>query len=308
MLFQQESFAIFFAAVLVLHFMNLPWKLRKFNLLICSYVFYAAWQPAFVLLIMLSTVIDWFAAKNMYYARSNVVRNAWLLISLAANFGMLFYFKYGQFLFDNYGQLIGLLGLEHHPRDLGITLPVGISFYTFQTLSYSFDAYRRRSEPWPDFLDYALYVTFFPQLVAGPIVRSSSFLPQCIEPKRFDVQKLSWGLTLALIGIFEKVVIADGLLAPITERAFGQPDSMRDIVPPGTIEEAWTGVLSFSMQIFGDFAGYSTTAIGVAMCLGFNFQDNFRFPYAAIGFSDFWQRWHVSLSSWLRDYLYIPLG
>jgi D-alanyl-lipoteichoic acid acyltransferase DltB (MBOAT superfamily) len=184
---------------------------------------------------------------------------------------------------------------------LGITLPVGISFYTFQTLSYSIDAYRRTSEPWHSFLDYALYVTFFPQLVAGPIVRSSDFLPQCNEPKRATTVQFSWGMVLVLLGLFEKVVVADVLLAPLTEKAFGGG-------VPSDFVQAWAGVLSFAMQIFGDFAGYSTTAIGIALCLGFTFQDNFRFPYAAVGFSDFWQRWHISLSSWLRDYLYISLG
>jgi D-alanyl-lipoteichoic acid acyltransferase DltB (MBOAT superfamily) len=299
--FNRESFAIFFAVVLALHSLNLPWKLRKFNLLIFSYIFYAAWKPEFVLLIVFSTIVDWFAARKMYYSESKAVRNAWLGVSLVANFGLLSYFKYGQFLFDNYGYLLSWLGEHHSQVNLGITLPVGISFYTFQTLSYSIDAYRRTSEPWHSFLDYALYVTFFPQLVAGPIVRSSDFLPQCVEPKRANISQFSWGLALMLLGLFEKVVLADVLLAPLTEKAFSG-------AVPTDFMQAWTGVLSFAMQIFGDFAGYSTTAIGIALCLGFTFQDNFRFPYAAVGFSDFWQRWHISLSSWLRDYLYISLG
>ncbi|MFC1758935.1 MBOAT family O-acyltransferase [Planctomycetota bacterium] len=296
--FHRESFAIFFLAVLALHYLNLPWKLRKFNLLLCSYIFYAAWEPVFCFLIVFSTIVDWFAARKMYYSESMSVRRLWLGISLCANLGLLSYFKYGQFLYDN---LAPWLAREFSPTDWGITLPVGISFYTFQTLSYSFDAYRRKAEPWHDFIDYALYVTFFPQLVAGPIVRSTDFLPQCLEPKRANAAQLSWGMSLVLLGIFEKVVIADGLLAPISERVFNGS------VPTSAIQ-SWVGVFAFAMQIFGDFAGYSTAAIGIAMCLGFKFQDNFRFPYGAIGFSDFWQRWHISLSSWLRDYLYIPLG
>jgi len=180
-------------------------------------------------------------------------------------------------------------------------LPVGISFYTFQTLSYTLDIYRRKMKPWGSLLDYAMYVTFFPQLVAGPIVRAAEFLPQCRQPRRATGRQLAWGLFLLTLGLFQKSVLADGFLAPVAEILYdgeGIPD----------FATAWVGTLAFTCQIFCDFSGYSTCAIGVGMCLGFSLPDNFRFPYAAIGFADFWRRWHISLSTWLRDYLYIPLG
>jgi D-alanyl-lipoteichoic acid acyltransferase DltB (MBOAT superfamily) len=182
-----------------------------------------------------------------------------------------------------------------------IVLPVGISFYTFQTLSYTLDVYRRKLAPPESFLDYALYVTFFPQLVAGPIVRAADFLPQCMEPRIFSGRNMGWGLSLMVLGLFEKMAIADGILAPIVEAVYDTADRP-DFV------SAWCGTFAFAGQIFLDFSGYSLVAIGSALCFGFSIQDNFRFPYAAVGFSDFWQRWHMSLSSWLRDYLYIPLG
>ena len=178
---------------------------------------------------------------------------------------------------------------------------MGISFYTFQTLSYTMDIYLRRSRSWDSFLDYAMYVTFFPQLVAGPIVRASEFLPQCREPKLANGAQFSWGIAMAVVGLFQKVVLADGLLAPVTEVVY---DSELTV----TLVSAWMGTFAFAGQIFFDFCGYSTTAIGVAMMLGFALPDNFHHPYGSIGFSDFWRRWHISLSTWLRDYLYIPLG
>ncbi len=224
-----------------------------------------------------------------------------MTVSLVANLGLLGYFKYGGFLVDNFLLLMQALGLHVSLATPNIILPVGISFYTFQTLSYTLDVYRRDITPPDSFLDYALYVTFFPQLVAGPIIRTADFLPQCTEPKPFSGEAMGWGLCLMLLGLFEKVAIADGILAPIAEAVYDTTDR------PDLIS-AWCGTFAFAGQIFLDFAGYSLVAIGSALCLGFVIQDNFRFPYAAIGFSDFWARWHMSLSSWLRDYLYIPLG
>ncbi|MHC4180894.1 MAG: MBOAT family O-acyltransferase, partial [Planctomycetota bacterium] len=222
----------------------------------------------------------------------------WVLLSLITNLGLLGFFKYGGFLLENFVVLLNTAGIQYEPALPDIVLPVGISFYTFQTLSYTLDVYRGKTRPWMSFLDFALFVTFFPQLVAGPIIRSGDFLPQCIEPRRATGRQLSWGLTLLVLGLFEKIVVADGLLAPISDKVYAQAGEAGFL-------DAWCGTLAFSGQIFCDFAGYSTCAIGIALCLGFAIQDNFRFPYAAGGFSDFWRRWHVSLSSWLRDYLYI---
>ncbi|HNT89962.1 MAG TPA: MBOAT family O-acyltransferase, partial [Candidatus Hydrogenedentes bacterium] len=274
---------------------------KKFNLLIASYVFYAAWNPPFVILLWISTVVDWFAAKGIARRQSATAKRLWVLVSLLCNLGLLGFFKYGGFLLDNFVLLTNAVGVDFHPARPSIVLPVGISFYTFQTLSYTLDVYRGATKPSRSFLDYALYVTFFPQLVAGPIVRSVDFLPQCATERRVAAGQLGWGLSLLTIGLFEKTVIADGLFAPICDKVYAQAGAAGPL-------DAWIGTLAFSGQIFCDFAGYSTCAIGAAMCLGFAIPDNFRFPYAAVGFADFWRRWHISLSSWLRDYLYISLG
>jgi alginate O-acetyltransferase complex protein AlgI len=303
MLFNSYTFIIFFAVVLVGYYLPLSWGVRKTGLLLASYLFYAAWNPPFVILLWISTVVDWYAARGIERSGRHGRRVLWLLMSLFVNLGLLGYFKYAGFIWDNIVSAAGLAGWELTPMKAGsIVLPVGISFYTFQTLSYTLDVYRRKAKPWHSFLDYALYVTFFPQLVAGPIVRAVDFLPQTEKPKRFDGDRLGWGMTLLVLGLFEKVVLADGLLAPAADALYGSVGNSPDVL------SAWTSTMAFSGQISCDFAGYSTCAIGVAMCLGFDIMDNFRFPYAAVGFSDFWRRWHISLSSWLRDYLYIPLG
>ncbi len=301
MLFNSYTFAIFLAVVLVLHHLPLPWRCRKLNLLVASYVFYAAWDPPFVVLLWFTTALDWIAAACIARARSPRSRRAWLGASLAANLGLLAFFKYGGFALQNLRAGAAALGVDLHFAAPDIVLPIGISFYTFQTLSYTVDVYRRQSQPCRSFLDYALYVTFFPQLVAGPIVRAGEFLPQCGAPRRATGAQFGWGLALLVVGLFQKTVVADGLLAPIADQLYG------DLHQPSPLA-AWHGTLAFAGQIYCDFAGYSACALGAAMCLGFALPDNFRCPYAAIGFSDFWRRWHVSLSTWLRDYLYVPLG
>ena len=275
--------------------------MKKFNLLIASYRFYAAWSPPFVLLLWISTFVDWHAAKWIYTAPTQARRRMFLLLSLATNLGILGYFKYGGFLLENFTTLMNSVGIAYAAPEWSIILPVGISFYTFQTMAYSLDIYLRRAAPAKSLLDFSLFVTFFPQLVAGPIVRPSQLMPQFLEPKRATRSQFYWGLGLITIGLFEKIVLADSFLAPSVDAVFG---AGRAIAPL----DAWVGVLAFSGQIFFDFSGYSTIAIGAALCLGFALPNNFRFPYAAIGFSDFWRRWHISLSTWLRDYLYIPLG
>jgi alginate O-acetyltransferase complex protein AlgI len=301
MLFNSYTFIVFFLAVLAVYHTLRSWTARKGLLLVASYVFYAAWNPPFVVLLWISTVVDWVAARAIHASASRRRRHLFLAGSLMTNLGLLGYFKYGAFLLENFLSLTRALGWDVAVATPNIILPVGISFYTFQTLSYTLDVYRGRITPASSFLDYALYVTFFPQLVAGPIVRAGDFLPQCEEPKRFSGNALGWGLALMLLGLFEKIAIADGLLAPIVEAVYDMPDR------PDLLS-AWSGTFAFAGQIFLDFAGYSLCAIGAALCLGFSIRDNFRSPYAAVGFADFWRRWHISLSSWLRDYLYIPLG
>jgi len=301
MVFNSLTFVVFFACVLVLHSLPLASTTKKINLLIASYLFYAAWNPPFVILLWISTVVDWYAAQGLVKAQRPATRHAWMLLSVVANLSMLGYFKYGQFLLDNCTALMAAAGVAYHPPHYDIVLPVGISFYTFATMSYTLDVYLRRAAPARNLLDYALFVTFFPHLVAGPIMRPTELVPQFAEPHRASARQLGYGLALMTLGLFNKVVLADSFLSSISERIY---DSDKI---PGLLD-AWAATLAFSGQIFCDFAGYSTTAIGAAMCLGFAMPDNFRFPYAAVGFSDFWRRWHITLSAWLRDYLYIPLG
>jgi alginate O-acetyltransferase complex protein AlgI len=300
-LFNSLTFLVFFAVVLALHALPLPWRTKKFNLLVASYVFYGAWNPPFVILLWISTVLDWYVGKWIYREERPGRRWALLLLSIAGNLGILGYFKYGEFLLENWQAAMRMVGIEWVAPEWSIVLPVGISFYTFQTMAYSLDVYLRRERPAESFLDFALFVTFFPQLVAGPIVRPADLVPQFAEPRRATRRQLVWGLGLMSLGLFEKVVVADTLLAPSSDTVFRAADALHPL-------DAWIGVLAFSGQIFSDFAGYTTTAIGAALCLGFSITDNFRYPYAAIGFSDFWRRWHISLSTWLRDYLYVPLG
>jgi len=301
LLFNSLTFIVFLAIVVALHYAPLSWRMKKINLLIASYIFYGAWSPPFVLLLILSTAVDWKAAQWIHNAKTEGGRRFFLLLSLGANLGILGYFKYGEFLLGNFTALMKAIGIDHAPPEWNVILPVGISFYTFQTMAYSLDVYLRRAAPTKSPLDFALFVTFFPQLVAGPIVRPSQLVPQFAEPKQATRQQFFWGVALIIIGLFEKVVLADSFLAPAADGAFGHEGALAPL-------DAWTGVLAFSGQIFFDFSGYSTTAIGTALCLGFALPNNFLYPYAAIGFSDFWRRWHISLSTWLRDYLYIPLG
>ncbi len=301
MVFNSLIFIVFFAVVLALHSAPLPWTVKKINLLIASYIFYAAWNPPFVILLWVSTVVDWFAAQALVRSEGAWRRRGWMLISVIANLGLLGFFKYGQFLVDNFTTLAALVGVHYHPPKSDIILPIGISFYTFATMSYTLDVYLRRAKPARNFLDYALFVTFFPHLVAGPIMRPTELVPQFATPRRATPDQLRFGLALMTLGLFQKMVLADGFLAPAAQAVY-DADKV-----PGLLD-AWISTLAFSGQIFCDFAGYSTTAIGVALCLGFAMPDNFRFPYAAVGFSDFWRRWHITLSSWLRDYVYIPLG
>nr|MBA3608916.1 MBOAT family protein [Chthoniobacterales bacterium] len=301
MLFNSLTFIAFFAIVLALHNSPIPWGGKKLILLVASYIFYGAWSPPFVILLWISTVLDWFVARRLDQTEAPGRRRLLLLVSMVGNLGMLGYFKYGEFLMENFVQAMSLLGVIYQPSKWDIVLPVGISFYTFQTMAYSLDVYLRRAKPAKSFLDFALFVTFFPQLVAGPIVRPLDLIPQFATPRTASARQLGWGLMLMVLGLFQKIVLADGLLAPVADKVFAVKEMLHPL-------DAWCGTLAFSGQIFFDFAGYTTTAIGAALALGFSIPDNFRAPYAAIGFSDFWCRWHISLSTWLRDYLYIPLG
>ncbi len=301
MVFNSASFLVFFAVVLALHNTPLGWSTRKAVLLFASAVFYAAWNPIFLVLLAASVVTDWFVASNIARTEERSRRLAWLCLSLTTNLGLLAVFKYGNFLAVNVEHLAAWAGWQIAIPRVTLPLPVGISFYTFEALAYSIDVYRRNAKPWTHFRDFALFLTFFPHLVAGPIVRPADFRPQLDEERRTRWPQLSWGFALLVFGLFQKVVLADGFLAPIVDAVF-------DVNAHAGTRDAWIGALAFSAQIFCDFSGYTLCAIGAALALGFQLPDNFNSPYAAVGFTDFWRRWHVSLSSWLRDYLYVPLG
>jgi alginate O-acetyltransferase complex protein AlgI len=301
MVFNSLIFFAFFALVLFVYYMPLPWRAKKTHLWISSYLFYAAWNPPFVLLLWISTIVDWFVGKAIADTKPLMKRRALLILSLSVNLGLLGYFKYGEFLLDSFIAVLKILNITFHPAAPDVVLPVGISFYTFQSLSYTFDIYHGKMRPWKSFSDFALFVTFFPQLVAGPIVRAADFLPQLESPRKTSADQFGWGFCLLTMGLFQKVILADSLMAPVADKVYSQTGV-------AGFSDAWIGTLAFSGQIFFDFSGYSNCAIGAALCLGFVLPDNFRFPYAAAGFSEFWRRWHISLSTWLRDYLYISLG
>jgi alginate O-acetyltransferase complex protein AlgI len=299
--FDSLTFLAFFGGVLAIANAIAGWEARKRFLLAASWIFYAAWNPPFVLLLAGSSTLDWWVARRMAAIDRQPERLPWLRLSLAVNLGILATFKYQYFILGNVAWSLERFGIHWQAPDLGLVLPVGISFYTFQSISYAIDVYRGRVSPIRSWRDYALYVAFFPQLVAGPIVRFGHMRHQLAEPRRSTLPDLGVGLSLMVLGLFQKIVLADGIFAPVADAGYADPGA-------ATALGAWTGTIAFAGQIFCDFAGYSTTAIGAARCLGFHLPLNFRFPYAASGFSDFWRRWHISLSTWLRDYLYVPLG
>jgi alginate O-acetyltransferase complex protein AlgI len=301
MVFNSYTFIAFFLIMLFLHSLHISWRIKKVNLLLASYIFYAAWNPPFILLLWLSTVVDFFVGRALYTQENPYKKKLLLVLSLIGNLGMLCFFKYGTFLLENFVALTNALGFDYHPASPNIILPAGISFYTFTTLCYTIDMYKKRSEPVKSMLDFSLFVTFFPHLVAGPIVRPPQLVPQFETERSASRKQMFDGLLLLSLGLFMKVVLADSMLSATADAVFDAKDNL-------PLLDAWIGVFAFSGQIFLDFAGYSTCAIGVALCLGFVLPQNFNYPYAAIGFSDFWKRWHITLSSWLRDYLYIPLG
>lgn len=300
MLFNSYIFWAFFLIVL-LGYRLLPHRGQNLLLLVASYVFYGYWDVRFLSLIFISTVVDYMVANRLHESEDPGKRKIWVSISIITNLGILGFFKYWGFFVSEANEFLMTLGFNSSLPVLSIVLPVGISFYTFQTMSYTIDVYRKHTEPVRNPLDFALYVSFFPQLVAGPIERSSHLIPQISNPRRITSACWHEGIFLILKGLFLKVVIADNM-AVIANAAFAKPvDSL-------TGTEVFVGVYAFAFQIYGDFAGYSAIAKGTARLMGFDLMWNFKNPYFSVSPSDFWRRWHISLSSWLRDYLYIPLG
>ncbi len=300
MLFNSFIFWIFFLVVIVLY-KRFRHTAQNRLLLVASYIFYGFWNYKFLSLIFLSTVVDFYAAQNISKAERVIDKKRWLAVSIVFNLGMLGFFKYWNFFIGEFAELLAAIGINSSGPVLNVVLPVGISFYTFQTMSYTIDVYRGVTKPTNKFLDFALYVSFFPQLVAGPIERSQNLLPQILVERSSSKNDFSEGFYHVLTGLFKKVVIADNM-APIVNTIFSKP--ITDLTGPEVI----VGVYAFAFQIYGDFSGYSSIAKGIAKWMGFELMWNFKNPYFAISPSDFWARWHISLSSWLRDYLYIPLG
>ncbi len=301
MLFQSFVFVRFFLLFYVIYLLlarNL--KAQNLLLLIASYIFYGFWDWRFLSLLWLSTIIDFFVGKFLAQTEDIKRRKLLLAISVVSNLSILGFFKYFNFFAASLINLFNLVGLQADTITLNILLPVGISFYTFQTLSYTIDIYRRKLEPAKNLLDFGVYIAFFPQLVAGPIERASNLIPQVTAPRKIKAGQVNAGLFLILWGYFKKIVVADNA-ALIANQVF---NNYRDYQGLDLI----IGTLAFTLQIYGDFSGYSDIARGLAKLMGFELMVNFNLPYFAINPSDFWSRWHISLSSWLRDYLYLPLG
>ena len=299
MLFNSIQFIIFFPIVILFYF-SLPHRFRNFMLVIASYYFYMCWKAEYLILILISTTIDYYCGINMEKIPVKSKRKKYLLFSLIANLGLLFSFKYFNFFNDSVRSVFDHFNIFYGIPEFKVLLPVGISFYTFQTLSYTIDVYRGKTKAEHNLIRFALYVAFFPQLVAGPIERSTRLLPQFYKKFNFDYKRVSNGLKLMLWGFFKKVVIAD-TLAWVVNQVYNNPNEFSS----GFLLLA---TYFFAFQIFCDFSGYSDIAIGTAQVMGFDLMLNFNRPYHSRSISEFWKRWHISLSSWFKDYLYISLG
>jgi alginate O-acetyltransferase complex protein AlgI len=302
MLFNSIEFAIFIPIVFILYWFVTKRNLKLQNLLlvVASYVFYGWWDWRFLSLIVFSSLVDYLVGVGLSKTDQAQKRKSLLLISVFVNLGFLGFFKYFNFFAENFSQAFTLLGNPISVGSLNIVLPVGISFYTFQTLSYSIDVYKRKMEPTKDVVAFFAFVSFFPQLVAGPIERATNLLPQFYKDREFEYHKAVDGMRQILWGLFKKVVIADNC-AESANLIFNNSSDYSG-------STLFFGAIFFTFQIYGDFSGYSDIAIGTSRLFGFNIMRNFAFPYFSRDIAEFWRRWHISLSTWFRDYLYIPLG
>ena len=301
MLFNSLEFLVFFPTVFAAYVALGRWhKAQNLLLLAASFLFYGWWDWRFLGLMTFSITVDWAIGQAMARTEDARRRKRLLLLSVTTQLGVLGFFKYFGFFARSLVAALHGVGVDAHAPTLQIVLPVGISFYTFQTMSYTIDVYRRRLAPIRSYTDFALYISFFPQLVAGPIERATHLLPQVTSPRQVTAEGLNTGLYLVMVGLFKKVVIADNL-ALLADEIFNHYTKFRGL-------DSLIGALAFTFQIYCDFSGYSDIARGVARMMGFDLMVNFRLPYFATSPSDFWRRWHISLSTWLRDYLYIGLG
>jgi alginate O-acetyltransferase complex protein AlgI len=300
MLFCSQQFLLFFVAVFVLYWLT-PWRaVRVWLLLVSSFVFYASWNRWLAGLICATTAADYVIARLLETSSAPGRRKALLALSLGANLGLLVYFKYANFFLRSLEDGLRAAGGSASLPVLKVLLPVGISFYTFEAISYTVDVYRRRIPAERNLAHFMLFILFFPHLIAGPIVRARDFLPQVRRRKRWSWSRLNLGLQYFLMGLFKKLVIADGM-ARMVDPVFAMPD----LFASGTL---WMATLAWALQVYCDFSGYTDMALGCAHMLGYKLAPNFNMPYLAPNIAEFWRRWHISLSSWLRDYLFIPLG
>ncbi len=302
MIFNSIDFAIFLPCIFILYWFVAKRNLSLQNLLIvvASYIFYGWWDWRFLSLIIFSTVVDYIIGRKLTTEQNKTKRKFLLWTSIIINLGFLGFFKYYNFFLQNFTMAFSFFGQEIKGNSLNIILPVGISFYTFQTLSYTIDVYRKKLIPTKNFIAFSAFVSFFPQLVAGPIERATNLLPQFYKKRTFDYTKAVDGLRQILWGLFKKIVIADNC-AELANQIFNNSGEMNG-------STLVLGAIFFSFQIYGDFSGYSDIAIGTSRLFGFNLMQNFAFPYFSRDIAEFWRRWHISLSTWFRDYLYIPLG
>ena len=300
MLFTEFRFFWFFLAVFAVYWSLRANRNRKLWLLVCSYIFYAAWNWKFVFLLMGSSLLDYMVGVGLDRTKNPNARRGWIALSLGANLGVIAFFKYYNFFVTSLAALLEWLGLPASLHTLNIVIPVGVSFYTFHSMSYTIDVYRRKMPAVTSLLDVSCFIGFFPQMVAGPITRGAKFLPQLQTRREFAMVDVRGSLVLFLTGFIKKTCVADAL-APTVDRYFEAPWNF-------DAASAWVAMFYYAAQIYCDFSGYTDMAIATAGLLGYRLPVNFRFPYFAASISDFWRRWHISLSSWLRDYLYIPLG
>ena len=302
MLFNSVNFAIFFIIVFILYWFVFNKDLKKQNVFLfaASYIFYASWDWRFLFLLAFSTFLDYYSGLKIYRSLSKQERKIWLVISVAVNLGLLGFFKYFNFFVASFADMVRSVGLTPHYTVLNIILPVGISFYTFHGLSYVFDIYNKKIQPTTNWINYTLFVSFFPLLVAGPIERATHLLPQVESPRTFNYYTAVDGLRQVVWGLFKKIVIADNCAVHANE-IFNHSGNY-------TGSTLLLGALFFTFQIYCDFSGYTDIAKGTARLLGFDLLQNFKFPYFSRSIAEFWRRWHISLSTWFRDYLYIPLG
>jgi len=299
-LFNSIEFLVFFVTVFCVYWAVPCQRVKVILLLIASYYFYMSWNARLAAVVAGSSLIDYFLARALEGSTEQRTRKKFLITSIVMNMGLLFYFKYTNFFLQSLGDLLHTLGWEGQMPFLSVVLPIGISFYTFEAISYMVDVYMRRTEAEKNPLHFLLFITFFPRMIAGPIIRARNFLPQLKREKRFDWGRFDLGLQFVLMGLFKKIAIADRM-AYLVDPVYASPGNY-------STTAIWIAVVAYSLQIYCDFSGYSDIAIGTAHLLGFKLPENFNMPYLSRNITEFWQRWHISLSTWLRDYVFLSLG